>query len=124
LIATDTSSLVAYLSGEAGDDVSRIEAAMSVGELRLPPPVLSELLSKPDLSQLEGLLAEIPLMHLAEGFWNRAGLTRRILLLRGVKAALADSLIAQCCIDADVPLIARDRNYRHFERWCGLKLES
>ena len=39
-----------------------------------------------------------------------------------LKAKLADALIAQCCIDADVPLIARDADYRHFERWCGLKL--
>jgi len=124
LIATDTSSLVAYLCGETGDDVIRIEAAISARNLRLPPPVLSELLSKPDLSQIEGLLAQIPLMDLAEGFWRRAGLTRRVLRQRGLKAALADSLIAQCCIDADVPLIARDRDYRHFERWCGLRLES
>jgi len=124
LIATDTSSLVAYLSGETGDDVSRIEAAMAAGELRLPPPVLSELLSKPDLSQIEELLAGIPLMDIVEGFWNRVGMTRRVLRLRGLKAALADSQIAQCCIDADAPLIARDRDYRHFERWCGLKLQS
>jgi predicted nucleic acid-binding protein len=124
LIATDTSSLVAYLSGESGHDVARIESAISAGELRLPPPVLSELLSKPDSSQIEVLLADIPMMELVDGFWSRAGRTRRVLLRRGLKAALADSLIAQCCIDANVPLIARDRDYRHFERWCGLKLES
>jgi predicted nucleic acid-binding protein len=124
LIATDTSSLVAYLSGEQGDDVVRIDAAMSTGELCLPPPVLSELLSKPDLSLIEALLTEIPLMDIAGGLWDRAGRTRRVLRLRGVKVALADSLIAQCCIDADVPLIARDRDYRQFERWCGLRLAS
>jgi predicted nucleic acid-binding protein len=39
-----------------------------------------------------------------------------------LKAALADSLIAQCCIDADVALIARDGDYRHFAKWCGLRL--
>jgi predicted nucleic acid-binding protein len=122
LIATDTSSLVAYLSGETGDDVRLIEAAIAADELWLPPPVLSELLSKPDLSQIEGLLSDIPLMELAPGYWDRAGRTRRILRMRGLKAALADSLIAQCCLDTDVPLIARDRDYRHFERWCGLKL--
>jgi predicted nucleic acid-binding protein len=122
LIATDTSSLVAFLSGETGDDVRRLEAAIASSDLCLPPPVLSELLSKPDLSQLEDLLSGIPLMDLAPGFWDRAGRTRRVLRIRGFKAALADSLIAQCCIDADAPLIARDRDYRHFERWCGLKL--
>jgi predicted nucleic acid-binding protein len=122
LIATDTSSLVAYLSGEAGNDVVLISLAITAGELRLPPPVLSELLSKPDLSQVEPLLDGVPMMDLTDGFWDRAGRSRRALRLRGLKAALADALIAQCCIDADVPLIARDKDYRHFERWCGLKL--
>ena len=122
MIATDTSSLVAYLSGDAGEDVSQIDAAIATGELRLPPPVVSELLSKPDQSQIETLLSEIPFLELAPGYWERAGQTRRALRLKGLKAALADALIAQCCIDADVPLIARDRDYRHFARWCGLKL--
>jgi predicted nucleic acid-binding protein len=124
LIATDTSSLVAYLSGEDGDDVARIENAVAGKELILPPPVLTELRSKPDISQIETWLSGVPLIELTDGFWDRAGRSRRILLLRGLKAALADSLIAQCCIDADVPLIARDRDYRHFERWCGLKLAT
>ena len=124
MIATDTSSLVAYLSGEAGDDVVRIEAAIAAGTLVMPPPVVSELLSKPDLSQIETLLSDIPLMEVVDGFWDRAGRSRRSLRLQGLKAALADSLIAQCCIDADAPLITRDRNYRHFERWCGLKLAN
>jgi predicted nucleic acid-binding protein len=124
LIATDTSSLVAYLSGEDGDDVACIENAVASKELILPPPVLTELRSKPDISQIEAWLGGVPLIELTDGFWDRAGRSRRVLLLRGLKAALADSLIAQCCIDADVPLIARDRDYRHFERWCGLKLAS
>jgi predicted nucleic acid-binding protein len=124
LIATDTSSLVAYLSGEDGDDVARIENAVAGKELILPPPVLTELRSKPDISQIETWLSGVPLIELTDGFWDRAGRSRRILLLRGLKAALANSLIAQCCIDADVPLIARDRDYRHFERWCGLKLAT
>ena len=75
-----------------------------------------------DETEIENLLSDIPLMDLSPGFWDRAGRTRRVLRVRGLKAALADSLIAQCCIDADVPLIARDKDYRHFERWCGLKL--
>jgi hypothetical protein len=30
--------------------------------------------------------------------------------------------IAQSCIDADVKLITRDRDFRHFATHCGLKL--
>ena len=42
LIAADTSSVVAYLSGETGDDVARIDLAMGDSTLRLPPPFMSE----------------------------------------------------------------------------------
>ena len=122
MIAADTSSLVAYLSGASGDDVARIDAAIASDELRLPPPVITELSSKPDQSAIRSLLQRVPLVEVDAGYWERAGQTRRILLSRGLKAALADALIAQCCIDADLSLVTRDRDFRHFERWCGLKL--
>jgi predicted nucleic acid-binding protein len=122
LIAADTSSVVAYLSGETGPDVELVDAAVNGRELLLPPPVVSELWSKPNRELLEPLLAGVPVMEVAEGFWRRVGDSRRVLLAHGLKAAMADALIAQCCIDADVALIARDRDYRHFERWCGLRL--
>jgi predicted nucleic acid-binding protein len=35
---------------------------------------------------------------------------------------LGDALIAQSCIDHDVPLITRDTDFRHFAKHCGLKL--
>jgi predicted nucleic acid-binding protein len=122
LIAADTSSVVAYLSGEDGRDVQLVDAAINGHELILPPAVVSELWSKPDRTLLEPLLEDTPMMGMTDGFWRRVGDSRRILLAKGVRAAMADALIAQCCIDAGVSLIARDRDYRHFERWCGLKL--
>jgi predicted nucleic acid-binding protein len=122
LIAADTSSIVAYLSGEVGQDVELVESALIGGELLLPPPVVSELWSKPERALLEPLLDGTPVIEIADGFWRRAGDSRRVLLAQGLKAAMANALVAQCCIDADVALIARDRDYRHFERWCGLKL--
>ena len=124
MIAADTSSLVSYLAGEGGDDVARVDAAMAAEELVLPPPVLCELYSKPSRDLIEGPLALLPLLEFREGFWARAGDARRLLLSKGLKAAMPDALIAQCCIDADVALIARDRDYRHFGRWCGLKLAT
>jgi len=35
---------------------------------------------------------------------------------------LADTLIAQSCIDYRVPLITRDSDFRHFAKYCGLIL--
>jgi predicted nucleic acid-binding protein len=123
LIAADTSSLIAFLTGADGDDVRRIEEAMRDELLVLPPPVVSELLSaSASTRDAHSLLREVRLLPIESGFWERAGETRRRVLSQGLKAALADALIAQCCLDADVPLIVRDRDFRHFERLCGLTL--
>jgi predicted nucleic acid-binding protein len=46
----------------------------------------------------------------------RAAHSRRVLQENGLKARIADTLIAQSCIDHDVPLITRDRDFRHFFR--------
>jgi predicted nucleic acid-binding protein len=121
MIAADTSSVIAYLAGADGDDVERIELAMAADELRLPPPAVAELLSRPS-PDIERLLRTVPLLDIGRGFWSRAGHTRAVLLARGLKAALADTLIAQCCIDSGSPLVARDRDYHHFVEYCGLKM--
>lgn len=54
---------------------------------------------------LDALLAAAPLLPVIDGYWERATLNRRALAQRGLEARLADALIAQSCIDADIPLI-------------------
>ena len=123
MIAADTSSLINYLGGAATPDRPKVRAALEAQELCLPPPVISELLSgAPRAPGLDELLLHAPLMTLEAGFWTRAGDNRHVLLAKGLKAKLADALVAQCCIDAGVALIATDDDFRHFARWCGLKL--
>jgi predicted nucleic acid-binding protein len=87
------------------------------------PPVLTELLSDP-LRSLEARksLLNIPLLELESGFWERAGLARAQLLKHNVKPKLADTLIAQVCIDHRVPLHSRDRGFRPFAQYAGLQL--
>ena len=123
MIAADGSSLIAYLQGDAGPDIELIERAIAGAELILAPPVVTELRTGavPN-SGIDILLAETRMLPIDDGLWDRAGRNRRLLIEKGLKARFADAVIAQCCIDADVPLIARDKDYRHFERWCGLKL--
>ncbi len=100
-----------------------VREALQSQTLWLPPPVVTEISSAPTKSALlDMLLAHAPMLGLAEGFWERAGANRRLILLKGFKAKLVDTLVAQCCIDAGVPLIARDGNFRHFAQWCGLRL--
>jgi len=123
MIALDTSSLIEYLSGGEGADVDAAETALEHKQAVLPPVVLSELLSDPRLSQdVAGVLKELPLLSLLDGFWERAGYVRSKLIRRGQRAPLADSLIAQVCIDHGVPLVSRDGDFRNFVRHGGLRL--
>lgn len=122
MIAIDTSSLRRFLSGETGRDVTLVRTAIAEGRGLVPPVVLCEALSDPSLpSGLIDDIAGLPVLELYEGFWLRAGLLRARLIKAGRKARLADVLIAQTCIDHQVPLVTNDRDFRHFVRH-GLKL--
>lgn len=123
MIAADTSSLVAYLVGESGVDVEAIQASVDTNRLCLPGVVVTEILGYPKVgAAVEVLLAKVPRLEIAPGYWDRAGDARRKVLTHGFKARVADALIAQACIDHKVKLIARDRDFRHFAKHCGLVL--
>ena len=121
MIAIDTSSFIAYLSGDSGPDVDATELALAHRQAALPPVVLSELLSDPRLSPgARGLLARLPMLDVLDGYWERAGLLRARILRRGRKARLADTLVAQSCLDHDVELVTRDADFQHFAHAAGL----
>lgn len=123
MIAADTSSLVAYLKGESGHDVERIDEAAVSGDLALPPVVVTELFSdQMSADWAEHHIAQFAQLAITVGFWQRAGESRRILAQHRLKAKVADALIAQSCIDHNIALITRDADFRHFAKHCGLKL--
>jgi len=123
MIAADTSSIVAYLSGATGHDVEVMEAALEDRQLCLPPVVLTELLSAPLLPrQVAVRLREVPLLGVNEGYWERAGALRARVLAVKRRARLGDALIAQSCLDHQVRLITRDRDFLHFARAAGLRV--
>lgn len=104
-----------YLAGEDGDDVVLVHAAIQSRRAVLPPVVVTELLSEKTLSEkIQAVIGRTPIVPLLEGYWERAGLLRASILRRGLKARLADCLIAQACLDSDVPFITNDRDFRHF----------
>lgn len=125
MIAIDSSSWIAFFSDSepAGDDTALVESALADHQVCLPPVVLTELLSDPKLPRsLAGMFAELPLLGPHAGYWDRAGKLRAKLIARRHRARLADSLIAQTCIDHEVRLITRDDDFRHFSRLAGLRL--
>jgi predicted nucleic acid-binding protein len=123
MIAADTSVLIDYFKGIINEQTNKVDEALAFHGLVLPPVVISELLSDPSLSsKFIGYLKEFPLLELREGYWQRAGQTRAILIKKKLKSRLADTLIAQACIDHNIPLITADGDFKHFHQYCGLKL--
>ena len=85
--------------------------------------VLTELLSDPKLPKpVAALIANLPVLELSEGYWQRAGTLRSRVLSAGRRARLADTLIAQSCIDHNVSLVSSDRDFRHFVKAGRLRL--
>jgi predicted nucleic acid-binding protein len=123
VIAVDTSSWIAFLSGARGSDVRLVEQALSERHACLPPVALTELLSDPRLpDRVAGLLTGLPLLAVSDGYWQRAGALRARLVAARRKAPLADTLIAQSCLDHGVRLVTRDADFRHFVALGGLEI--
>ncbi|MFZ0882718.1 MAG: PIN domain-containing protein [Candidatus Acidiferrales bacterium] len=123
MIAADTSTWVSFLEGEAGDDTTLLDKALADRQTMMVPVVLTELLSDPELpAGVAETLREVPLIEIKSGYWQRAGKLRAQVLGKRRKARLGDALIAQACIDADIPLLTRDRDFRTFAQAAGLNL--
>jgi len=123
VIAADTSTWVAFLEGRGGEDTDWLDRALENRQLVMVPVVLTELLSDPKLpSDVTETIAEVPLIEIASGYWQRAGALRAKVLAMRRKARLGDALIAQNCIDHGTPLITRDRDFRAFVEAANLNV--
>ena len=123
MIAADTSTWIAFLEGDAGADVDLLDRALLDRQVLMAPVVLTELLSDPKLpAAVAEQLREIPLLQLADGYWERAGELRAQVLKKRRKARLGDALIAQSCLDRGIPLVTRDGDFRAFADAAGLDL--
>ena len=123
MIAADSSSVIAYIQGEKGTDVTLLDAALAAGQAVLPAVVVTEVLSDPFIPEAhEALLGSLRVLEIRNGYWHRAAKLRAVLKSQKLRASMADTLIAQSCIDHDVALITRDSDFRHFAKHCGLLL--
>jgi predicted nucleic acid-binding protein len=123
MIAADTSVLIDYFQGNHNTQTDKLDDIFSHHLLVLPPTVLVEILSDPYLpKKFVNKIIELPLLEITENYWQRAGFNRSKLISKKLKARLADTLIAQSCIDYQVKLITRDTDFKNFVKYCGLIL--
>ena len=123
MIAADTSTWVAFLQGNEGEDTQLLDKALEDRQLLMVPAVLTEILSDPKLlPTVAETLSQIPMIEIETGYWQRAGALRARVLTKRRKARLGDALIAQSCIDRGIPLLTRDADFRAFAEAAGLDL--
>lgn len=124
-IACDSSVLIAYYAGERGAACELLDEHLVDESAYVPLAVVTEMLSAkiiPDI--LKSDMKVFPKLEILPGFWERAAANRRTLLIKNLKAKLADTLIAQSCIDYDIPLLTLDEDFQNFAKHCGLRLVS
>jgi len=115
MVAADTSTWVAFLQGEPGEDVQLLDRALADRQVLMIPVVLTELLSAPGLpSDVAETLAGVPMIEVETGYWQRTGILRAKVLSKRRKARLGDALIAQTCVDRGIALLTRDQDFRAF----------
>lgn len=123
MICADSSSIIAFWEGKKGRDVLLVDQALADETLALAPVCLCELLCSPFLTPaIEQSLLALEQLEITSGYWGRAGRLRASLLRRGHRPKIADTLVAQSCLDHDVPLVTRDRDFAGFARHAGLRL--
>ena len=121
-MAIDTSAIARAMEGHRDPASILFRQALRENRARVAPIVITELLSNPTLSDGARLFVRmLPRLDFLEGVWERAGMLRSDSRAMGLKANVADCVIAQSCLDHDIPLITYDRDFRHFQR-AGLQL--
>jgi hypothetical protein len=123
LIAADTSTWIAFIQGDKGRDVELLDAALQDRQVLMPPVVVAEILSDAKLPKtIADSLSDVPMIDIANGYWERVGALRAKVLAKKRKARLGDALIAQSCLDRGIPLLTRDRDFRAFTDAANLDL--
>lgn len=124
-VVADTSIWIDFF---AGVPAPALEEGLERGVVVLPPVVVAELVSGAhrarERTALEDMLRELPLHDTPRSHWVRVGELRRFLRAKGVTASTPDAHVAQCAIDRDAILLARDAIFPHIARHSPLRLDA
>ncbi len=125
MIAIDACVVISFLAGEALHEVDAFAALLASERAVLAPSTIAELLSDPKGGeQVAAMIDGLKTLPIEDGYWRRAGLLRAAVKRGGRKAALGDALAAQACLDADVPLLTSDTDFKAFAEVAKLRLAA
>ena len=107
-VVVDTSVWIDFF---AGRPTERLEDALRLGAVIVPPIVVSEILSgvRPrDRASMADFLANLALASVPLAHWIAVGDLRATLARRGLSLSTPDAHIAQCALDRDALLLSHD----------------
>jgi predicted nucleic acid-binding protein len=108
-VVADTSEWIEYL---AGRPAQIFEQCLETQSIVVPPIVITELTtgarSREERMVLEDLLVDLTMHESSFLHWARVGELRQTLRGKGLSVGASDAHIAQCALDRDAPLLARD----------------
>ncbi len=109
-----------------GQAEARIEQALELGALVLPPVVAAELLSAPikksERAALMSFLRSLPLHTCPFEHWVRVGELRSLAALKGLALSTPDAHVAQCALDSEAGLLTTDKVFMLLANIAPLKL--
>ena len=123
MIGIDASVAIPWFEGADYAEVRLMGELVRNNTAMYPAVVVTEVLSGARAtSALSAAFPDAVILPIQPGYWVRAGQLRSRIELLGRRARLADTLVAQACLDADIPLLARDTDFGVFEEAAGLRL--
>ncbi len=112
-VVVDTSVWIDFF---AGRPTKRLEEALRLGSVALPPVVAAELLSGVrgrDRAAMIDLLADLELVATPLAHWIAVGDLRAALARRGISVSTPDAHVAQCALDRGALLLSHDAIFTH-----------
>jgi predicted nucleic acid-binding protein len=124
-LVVDTSVWIDFL---AGRPAPALEEGLSQGAVALPPLVVAELVSgarqEKQRAAIADLVRDLPVHETPLDHWIRVGDLRRRLAEKGVTVSTPDAHVAQCAIDRDAVLLARDDVFNKIAKATSLRITS
>lgn len=125
VLVVDTSSWVSFFEGKPS---AAIDLALREARVWLSPIVASELLSAKlsplQRSDLQEMLAELPLCECPFEHWVKVGELRSFCSQKGFKVSTPDAHVAQCALDRNAYLISEDKIFEKISKVSSLRLSK
>jgi predicted nucleic acid-binding protein len=113
VVVADSSVLIDHVNGRG---VRALEEALANDLLIVPPLVIAELVSggrgSSEITAISQVLTNVRMHETSLYHWIAVGNLRRNLKQHGLTVTIPDAHVAQCAIDLDATLIARDKFFR------------